>query len=420
MNNRYRIDRLIRKAQTRNDEERDERRNQQIFDNDMKEREFKLKERTAKQGQKKAKSDAIHARGDAAISFLDRQNDAFEVNAGRKSPEYFNMKYGGGGASGGGSGGGLQNPRTAHMGGLSKEDNKKISDDWNEMQAAAQIPPSATDKDKPMKYEDYYAQQEGRYLQGQQDQTSQMSAQEYNRKNYERENDIEKDLRSDQYNDIAVGFKGYGGGPALDARGATLERNDKGEMFGRMADGSEAALYFSDNQNQGVDASVYGGGPSISGNQRFGGMADVENFTKTGQQPTRDFERDMGRFQEPAVAPSANVLPTDSGAPGKTGTVNTANGFGADGFPTESTLKNRERLLSTSTPKQRTGFPRRAGADNSRPDVTEAIKQNPTMEAAYERYKRNSARRNRNWTDFWETTGKWLNPEGKKGYYQKR
>lgn len=50
------------------------------------------------------KAQGVHERGQAAIDWLGRKNDAFEVSAGRMDPMFFNAKYGGSAPSSSGSG----------------------------------------------------------------------------------------------------------------------------------------------------------------------------------------------------------------------------------------------------------------------------------------------------------------------------
>jgi len=285
--------RLSSQLDTREKEDEERRKQKELNEiNANPRREFTESERQS-QARQDAKDAEIMRRGDVAAESLSRNNDAFEVSAGRMSPDLYNMRYGGGAAAGGGSGKGGKGSK----GGEYQEnpvDEKALvnaAKDYNELDPETK---------KDVSREDYFTSIFGEGFRDRGNQAQpEMSAQDYNRAEYAKQNAFDRANQSEQYGNVAVGFKNDAG-ETLSATGATMRKNAKGEMYGRMADGSESAPYFSDNQNSGIDPSVARVG-GIRGNQKWGGMGDLERARVSGEQPASIFEKGMERTK---IAPS--------------------------------------------------------------------------------------------------------------------
>ena len=194
--------------------------NQDIRSRQMAEQEAdgRLARKTARgENWMKAENDYLsHVQG------MQRNSDAFEVSAGRKSPDYFNMKYGGGAPTGGRTQTGKASS-TGGAGGLSDSIqvgiNKTLDADYRYAKENGQLIPDA-DGNMPT-FDQYDKQNRGRFTRGTGGQAGvpQQSGQEYYQEQARKQDALELAQRDDWANNKIQSYKRPDGALAFSDNG---------------------------------------------------------------------------------------------------------------------------------------------------------------------------------------------------------
>lgn len=240
----------------------------------------------------------------------DEPHDAEMVAQGRMDPQLYAMKYGGANpetiAPTRGTSSRSQGSGTA---GLSDHDiigiNKEISKNYNNLKLSMNVP--KWEDGKPMTEQQYHDHVFPSYVAGIQS----SNPGDLRDINYFKDRAAalqnDQNIRSDEFNkNTFVGFKDANGN-TLDANGAQIARNKRGELYGIMPDGSHAALYFSDNN-------PYSNG-GIRGNQKWGTFGDLQQYNNSGLMPDSTTVQSMRTPVPDIGTPATNIQPTRTPAP---------------------------------------------------------------------------------------------------------